>query len=238
MKRSCSIAEIAPRFPGARVAFILAGSLSVTAERPPELDALIAARERDCRARWADVALSQIPGVAAWREAYRGFGIRKTSYRSSVERLLKRVLAGERLPAVNTLVDIYNAVSLAHVLCCGADDLDRVSGDLVFRYARPGDSFIDMGAAEGDDPEDPPKDGEVVYADSAKLLCRRWNWRQDARSGIRQDTSRAVVTLQANGWGDLESAADDLAALIARFAGSGCERVCLDAARPVAALPA
>ena len=46
---------------------------------------------------------------------------------------------------------------------------------------------------------DPPKAGEVVYADEEKVLCRRWNWRQDARSVIRPDTRRAVVTLQGNG---------------------------------------
>lgn len=218
MTRSCSIADIAQRFPKARIAFIATNELSISSERGEELDRLIAAREEDCRARWRDIELSQIPGVAAWREAYKGFGIKKTSYRSSVERLIKRVLAGERLPVVNTFVDIYNTVSLTHAFCCGADDLAKVDGDLSFRFSRPGDSFIDMGAAAGEDPNDPPKDGEVVYADAAKVLCRRWNWRQDARSGISPETTRAVTTIQAHGWGDLEPAVADLIDLTGRFA--------------------
>ncbi len=131
--------------------------------------------------------LSAIPGVAAWRSAYRAFGIKKTSYRSSVERLIKRVLAGDALPEVNALVDAYNAASVEHGLCLGCDDLDLTSGDLAFRYAREGDTFVDMSAAEGEDPNDPPKAGEVVYADQRHVLCRRWNWRQDARSKVTHD---------------------------------------------------
>jgi DNA/RNA-binding domain of Phe-tRNA-synthetase-like protein len=181
--------------------------------------------------------LSAIPGVAAWRAAYRAFGIKRTSYRSSVERLVKNVLAGRSLPAINGFVDAYNAVSLTHVLCLGADDLDHVVGDLAFRIARPGDSFIDMGAEPGEDPNDPPKEGEVVYADVEKVLCRRWNWRQDARSVITPATRRAVVTVQSNGAGDLEAAVADLVDLIGRFCGGRSTVVVADAATPVVSLP-
>ena len=232
MPLELSIEELVPRFPDFRVAVVVAENLALATERPSALDGLIAEREAACRTRWEGLELSAIPGIAAWRGAYKGFGIRKTSYRSSVERLVKRVRAGERLPAVNTLVDAYNAVSLASVLCCGADDLDRVAPPLAFRFARPGDSFIDMGAQPGEDPNDPPKDGEVVYADAHHVLCRRWNWRQDARTGISPDTRRAIVTVQANGWGDLDAAAADLAGLLREFCGATVRTAVADAARP------
>ena len=222
MPLSASIGEVIPRFPDFRVAVVAAEDLDVAAARPGELDALIAEREDACRRRWAEHELSAIPGIAAWRAAYKGFGIKRTSYRSSVERLVKRGKADERLPIVNTLVDIYNVVSLSHVLCCGADDLDRIVPPLAFRYAKPGDTFIDMGAEAGEDPNDPPKEGEVVYADARHVLCRRWNWRQDARTGITTSTRRAVITVQANGWGDLDAAVADLTSLVARFAGGTC----------------
>jgi DNA/RNA-binding domain of Phe-tRNA-synthetase-like protein len=212
-----SIAELVDRFPQFRVAVVVAEGLELQPERPPALEALIEERETACRARWQGCELSEIPGIAAWRAAYKGFGIKKTSYRSSVERLVKRVNAGERLPAVNTLVDIYNVVSLTHVFCCGADDLDAVATPLAFRFAREGDSFVDMGAEAGEDPNDPPKPGEVVYADARHVLCRRWNWRQDARTGISPATRRAVITVQANGWGNLEAAVDDLTGLVRAF---------------------
>jgi len=235
---------------------VVAEDLAIPAARPAELDRLIAEREAAVRRRYGGTELSQIPGVAAWRMAYKGFGIKKTSYRSSVERLVKNALADRTLPAINGFVDAYNAVSLSHVLCLGADDLDKVAGDLAFRLSRPGDSFVDMAATAvdpaadsnvnargstraepGEDPNDPPKDGEVVYADGEKVLCRRWNWRQDARSIITPATRRAVVTVQANGWGDVDEAVADLVALIARICGGRTSVVVADATTPEVTLP-
>jgi DNA/RNA-binding domain of Phe-tRNA-synthetase-like protein len=178
--------------------------------------------------------LSAIPGVAAWRAAYKSFGIKRTSYRSSVERLIKRVLAGQPLPSITALVDLYNMVSLETGLCLGCDDLDKTSGDLVFRFSRPGDSFVDKGAEAGDDPNDPPKEGEVVYADDRHVLCRRWNWRQDSRTAASPETRRAVLTVQSNGVGDVQAATARLEALIGRECGAAHRGEVLDRRRPTA----
>jgi len=224
-----SIAAITNAFPDYRVAFVVAEGMTISAERPAALVQLIAEREAAARARWSGMELAQVPGIAAWRAAYKGFGIKQTRYRSSVERLVKNVLAGRELARVNAFVDLYNAVSLDHVLPLGADDLDRVTSPLSFRYAREGDSFVDMAdAGEGGEPE-APKAGEVVYADADHILCRRWNWRQDARSIIRPETRRAVVTVQSNGAGDVAAGANDLVDLIGRFCGGICRVAILDA---------
>jgi DNA/RNA-binding domain of Phe-tRNA-synthetase-like protein len=232
------ISEIAERFPGFRVAVVAATGLSIEAGRPAALDRLIGDYETECRQRWADTVLSEIPGIAVWRQAYRSFGIKRTSYRSSVERLVKNALAGRSLPSINSFVDAYNAVSLRHVMPAGADDLDHVVGDLAFRYSRADDSFVDMAGDSGDGAGtiDPPKDGEVVYADREKVLCRRWNWRQDARSLVTPATTRAVVTLQYNGAGDLDAAVDDLTGLIGRFTGGVTRAAVADCAVPTVEL--
>ncbi len=232
------ISEVAPKFPDFSLAVVVAEALAIPSVRSPALDAFIAKTEADARKSFGATELSAIPGIAAWRRAYRAFGIKKTSYRSSVERLIKNVLTGAPLPRINPFVDAYNAISLAHFLPAGADDLDRVSGDLAFRFAREGDDFRDMGALDdrGEPLIDPPKPGEVVYADAAKVLCRRWNWRQDARSAIRAKARRAVVTLQANGVGDAGQAAAELVALFAAECGGRYAVTHLDAANPVATL--
>ena len=219
MTVALTITELTERFPDFRVAVLVCEDLAVPAERPEALAAIIAEREATARAAWAGKELSEIPGIAAWRAAYKGFGIKKTSYRCSVERLMKNALAERPLPAINGFVDAYNAVSLAAVACIGADDLDRAAGPFAFRFARPSDTFVDMAAEAGEDPNDPPKDGEVVYAGSDHVLCRRWNWRQDARSIITPATSRAILTIQTNGWGDLDAAVADAQELIGRFCG-------------------
>jgi DNA/RNA-binding domain of Phe-tRNA-synthetase-like protein len=220
MPTSVTIAELTERFPEFRVAVLVCEGLAIPAARPPELDALIAEREAGARNRYAGTELADIPGIAGWRAAYKGFGIKKTSYRCSVERLMKNALAERSLPAINPFVDAYNAVSLASVACVGADDLDKTEGPFAFRFSHPGDSFIDMATEAGEDPNDPPKDGEVVYAGASHVLCRRWNWRQDARSIITPATSRAILTIQTNGWGDLDAAVADATAHLARFCGA------------------
>ncbi len=146
------------------------------------------------------------------------------------------MLAGQPLPEINALADLYNMVSLASGLCLGCDDLDKTEGDLVFRFSRPGDSFFDMGAESDEDPNDPPKDGEVVYADARHVLCRRWNWRQDSRTASSVETGRAVLTVQSNGAGDVEAAATLLARLIDRECGAAARIEVLDRDRPSAAV--
>ena len=233
-----SIADMTERFPDFRVAFVLAEPLTIAPKRSAALAREIAVAEEQCRRRWDGMELSAIPEVAAWRVAYKGFGVKRTSYRSSAERLIKRVVAGQPLPEINALVDLTNMVSLETGLCLGCDDLDKTSGDLVFRFSRPSDSFVDMGAVAGqdanEDPNDPPKDGEVVYADARHVLCRRWNWRQDARTAASPGTRRAVLTAQSNGVGDVEAAAGRLGKLIGRECEATCRVEVLDRARPTA----
>ncbi len=216
---SLDIAEVAERFPTFRVALVVADGLALTSERRADLQAIIRDSEARVASAMGDVELADVTEIRSWREAYKTFGVKKTSYRSSVERLLKNLQRGSGLPRVNSLVDAYNAVSAVHRMPIGADDFDRIAPPLAFRFARPGDTFVALG-----DPAatlDPPKPGEVVYADAEKCLCRRWNWYQDARSAVDLQTRRAVLTVQTltADESQLREAAAALVELISRSAG-------------------
>ena len=226
----CSIAEIVTAFPETRIAFVLAENMTLTPSRPDALEDAIGEAEAHCRERYAGRELASIPEIQDWRRAYKGFGVKKTSYRSSVERLVKNVLADRTLPRVNSLVDAYNLVSLAYLVPIGADDLDKVVGGVCFRPARPGDSFTALGGeARGDDP---PKTGEIVYADDEKVLCRRWNWYQDARSPVTGATARAILTVQAQATADVEAAAEALCVALAETCGARTRLAVASAAAP------
>jgi DNA/RNA-binding domain of Phe-tRNA-synthetase-like protein len=229
---SLDIGDVIGRFPSFRVALILAEDLAIRDERPHDLDAMIRETEDRIAAELATTELADVPELRSWREAYKAFGVKKTSYRSSVERLLKNIQRGAGLPRVNALVDAYNMASAAHRMPVGADDLDRVAPPLAFRFSRPGDTFVALGdpTASGD----PPKPGEVVYADAEKCLCRRWNWYQDARSAVGLQTTRAVLTAQTLTAGDAQvrAAAAGLAEMIARYVGGRAAWGVADAARP------
>jgi DNA/RNA-binding domain of Phe-tRNA-synthetase-like protein len=229
---SLDISEVSGNFPSFRVALVVARGLTVPAERSRALVAFVEETAAQVARDLAGMELADITELKAWRQAYRAFGVKKTSYRSSVERLLKNLQRGAGLPRVNALVDAYNAVSALYRMPIGADDLDRVKPPLAFRYARPTDSFIALG-----DPAstpDPPNAGEVVYADAEKCLCRRWNWYQDGRSAIGPRTTRAVLTVQSLSAADaqLRKAAAHLVGLIVGCAGGRANWAIAHAAAP------
>lgn len=230
---SLDISELMTDFPEYRVALVVAADLKIETPSPPSLEAAVAAAEARVRDSVGETPLAELDALIAWRSAYKAFGVKKTSYRSSVERLLKSIQQGRGLPRINSLVDAYNAVSALHHMPVGADDLSKVTGGLAFRVARDGDSFIALG--DRDNKPDPPKPGEVVYADGEKLLCRRWNWYQDARSAVGGDTRSAALTVQSLGTGALvETAAEDLCAWLTDHCGASVSYAVADGDSPVA----
>ena len=127
------ISEVLTDFPETRVALIVARDLETGQARSPALDAALAEVEIEVAGFLAGLPLADVSELQVWRRAYKAFGVKKTSYRSSVERLLKQIQQDRGLPRVSALVDCYNAVSARHRLPIGADDLDKVTGGLAFR---------------------------------------------------------------------------------------------------------
>jgi DNA/RNA-binding domain of Phe-tRNA-synthetase-like protein len=103
-------------------------------ERDDRLDAPLADAERRVR-------LDPPAERLAVRAMYRRTGLDPTRRRPSSEALLRRVLAGGRLPRVNTLVDVCNWCSLELQLPYGLYDLDRLDGPLELRPGREGEEY-------------------------------------------------------------------------------------------------
>jgi DNA/RNA-binding domain of Phe-tRNA-synthetase-like protein len=233
-----SIEEVLPQFPAFRVAFALIQGI---AGAPPGegIGELATAVEADAVERLAERDIAELPEIQNWRAAYRAFGSKKTSYRNSCEALLRRLRSGAGLPRVHPLVDLYNALSVKYRVPAGADDLAHLAPPLAFRYARPGDSFLDL--AQDPPADDPPFEGEVVLADGEKVLCRRWNWRQDARSRIRAETRDATLviqTLETDGEARLTQAAAEFAHHAKADLGATCHWAIASSQSPQVALPA
>ena len=75
--------------------------------------------KRTVRAALAGTNVTDHPHIHCWREAYRSFGAKPKKYLSSIENLVRRTLEGEPIRPILPLVDIYNAVSLEHLLPVG-----------------------------------------------------------------------------------------------------------------------
>ena len=75
------IAAVLPAFADFRVALLVAAPLAIPATRPAAVDDVVARAAASVAAGLGDAALADLPELAAWRAAYRAFGVRKTSYR-------------------------------------------------------------------------------------------------------------------------------------------------------------
>lgn len=127
-----------------RIAVVEASGVTVADHDPGLWDEIRATGAR-LRAAYAEREPAQIEGLQPARELYRRIGVDPTKLRPSSEALLRRVLRGDGLPQINTLVDINNLCSLEFLLPIGLHDLDRVHGTLVIRRGRPGEGYDAIG---------------------------------------------------------------------------------------------
>jgi DNA/RNA-binding domain of Phe-tRNA-synthetase-like protein len=176
------------------------------------------------------------PHIVPWREAYRAFGSNPKDYPSSIENLVRRVQKGGVLPHINTLVDIYNALSLQYVAPMGGEDLDKIVGDVRLRIAGPTEPAALM---LGDKEPKPPSPGEVLYADDAGAICRRWNWREADRTKLTEATRDCILVveglppLQAD---DMRPIIEELAFRVRAACGGEVTTALLDAGNRTLAL--
>lgn len=127
-------------------------------------------------ATWADSHL------AAWADVFRAFGAKPQRTPCSAEALRKRVLRDGGLPAIDPVVDLYNAISLRYAIPVGGENLAAYAGPPRLVIADGTELFDTM--KEGLPATESPERGEVVWRDDIGVTCRRWNWRQGVRTRL------------------------------------------------------
>lgn len=199
---------------------------------PPELIEFLRAAEAQVRSRFPDPeTLKEHPTIAAWQEVHRSFGSNPNKFPSSVHALTKRVAKGASLTPIHALVDAYNIVSLRHMLPVGGEDLDRCKGNIILTFALGNEPFRTIGATE----DEPPEVGEVIYRDDEGVLCRKFNWREAARTCLTEATTNAVLVIEAippTTQANLQSAMNDLQNLVQKFCGGSLSQTILGKGNP------
>lgn len=177
------------------------------------------AEQQAILAKIGDTPLREITSLAAWRTAFRGFGVNPTKYRSAIEALLRRLTKKGDIPSINTLVDIGNLVSIRHHLPTAIFDVRAVQGALTVQFSKGDERFTPLFATEVENPEE----NEVIFVDETGLVsARRWCWRQSDESAARPDTKDVIVTIEAHHEGgkqDVQQALKDILILLSEFAG-------------------
>jgi DNA/RNA-binding domain of Phe-tRNA-synthetase-like protein len=209
--------DVAARFPSVAGGVVHAEGVS-NGPSPPALVEAFRAERKAALARIGDTPLSDLPTLAAWRRAFRAFGVDPTAYRSAAEALLRRLTKQGSIPSINALVDIGNLVAVRYALPVAMFDQRPVTGGTTVRFAAGTETFTDLGSGE----RETPVDGEVVFIDDAGLVsARRWCWRQSAESASGADTKEVLVTVEGHhdsAEADVRAAVADLEALLRTYA--------------------
>jgi DNA/RNA-binding domain of Phe-tRNA-synthetase-like protein len=114
-------------------------------ETPEGLSEELKSREEQILRLPEPRAVLESPAVLSTRAAYKALGKDPARYRGSAEALLRRVIANKGLPRINAVVDVINLVSVESRLPVGLYDLAAVSGDIVFRAGRAGETYKGIG---------------------------------------------------------------------------------------------
>jgi DNA/RNA-binding domain of Phe-tRNA-synthetase-like protein len=180
----------------------------------PGLAAEIEAASQDLRRRHAGVPSGDVPGVDEARALYKAVGLDPTKTRPSNEALLRRVLKGEALYTVNTLVDALNLSSLVEQMPFGLYDLDRVEPPVTLRRGTPGESYDGIRKAAVN------VEGRPVLSDARGAFGNPTS--DSARTMITLDTRAALVIAYAPATATaarLQGVLERTAARLTRFSG-------------------
>ena len=184
--------KIFEKFPGLSIGVVICKNLNNSGTQE-EVQKEIREQENNIRAKYNTETLSQTPKIEVWRKTYSAFGAKPKENKSSVENLYRLVLQGINLRHINKLVDIYNFISLKHMVPIGGEDIDKIQGDVVLTFAEPNGPAVLL---LGDNEPRPPHAGEVIYKDNISAICRRWNWREADRTKFTEETKNCFLVIE------------------------------------------
>lgn len=222
------------KFPGLNIGLLAVKGMDNKGEAP-EVIALIRQKEKEIREQFQKATLSGNPRIASWRKAYSSFGAKPKKHRCSVENLYRMILDGLELKHYSKLVDIYNYISIKHMVPVGGDDTDRVEGGIRLTIAKGDEPYTELNSDETKS----PREGEVVYMDQKEVLCRRWNWRECDKTKMTEGTANASLVVEGlppvtrDG---VKAVLEELKALVLRHCGGKAEMHILNKDSPEAEL--
>lgn len=99
------------------------------------------------------------------------------------------------LPAINPVVDLYNAICLRYAVPARGQNLGACGGVPRLTISDGSEAFDTM--SNGEPAIEHPLPGEVVWRDDMGVTCRRWNWRQGTRTRLNGNERSMWFVLEA-----------------------------------------
>lgn len=140
------------------------------------------------RERFADTPLGEHPVAGGVRRLFKSVGIDPSRYRPSGEALVRRILKGQGLYHVNSIVDINNICSIESLFPLGAYDCKHLKGDVSIRLGTSDEIYRGIG-------KEINIAGKLVSADSDGAFGSPIA--DSDRTKITEDTRDVLVLLYA-----------------------------------------
>lgn len=169
---------------------------------------------RQYRQKYTPDSIKQMETIRATREAYKRCGKDPSRYRPSGEALCRRILKGQDLYQIDTLVDLINLVSIATGYSIGGFDADKIKGDK-----------LSLGIGKKDEPYEGIGRGPLniegmpVYRDAAGGIGTPTS--DHERTKLSLETTHLLAIINGySGEKGLNEAAAYLQALLRKYAAS------------------
>lgn len=138
--------------------------------------------------QFKDVEIADHPVIQAYRTLYDKIGLDPDETPPSVQSLITRFLTKNQFPNINSVVDCVNLATLESMIPLGVFDVDAIKGQIVLRFSRPAEPFLELGRRT----PDPLDGGRLVLADDEKVLSVYY-WRDSEYQKVAEDTTRVAV---------------------------------------------
>lgn len=167
---------------------------------------------------YRDVDVKADPILEGFNVLHDNAGVKRRKNIPASTNLIKLLEKRGDLAFINTIVDIYNLVSIESKLALGAHDLDRIDGDFTLRFTDGTERFVPLGQSE----PMAVKPHEYSYCDDANEVLCRLEVRQVNKTAVNERTTRAAFIVQGNEATSDEyvrDTAERLVAAITRYCG-------------------
>ncbi len=192
--------------------------------------------QEDLQKKYKAADLDNIAEIKFWKKSLQKANIDFEKFPVSIYAMTKRVLKDNKwIKSLNTLVDIYNTVSLQNMIPMGAYDIDRTGDNLELRFATHNDKFLALGKTEYEN----CNDDEIIFADENEVLCRNWVWKQSENQKMEKRTQNVIMRIEGSSktTEQLQDILEELSRLIEANLGGKISSYIVDKNTPTVNLP-
>ncbi|MEH7238644.1 B3/B4 domain-containing protein [Bacillus sp. JJ1562] len=89
-----------------------------------------------------DKPVTDVKGIAEWRDIFKKVGTDPNRYRPSVEAIYRRVQKQNFLNSIHSAADLNNFFSIQYEIPVGIYDADKINGNIEMRVGQPEDEYM------------------------------------------------------------------------------------------------